>query len=183
MLSHEWSYRFILKDKEKGGKLYLHLRHQHKKYRKRYGSTARIGPIKNRIFIDERPKVVDEKSRLGDWEIDTIIGKNRKQAIITLVERFSRKMLCTKIPFRKAELTRKATISLLKPFVDSVLTITGDNGIEFAEHVAISKALNAQFYFAHPYASWERGLNENNNGLIRPSLALVIKFLLRLWIN
>lgn len=169
-LSHEWIYRFILKDKEKGGRLYLHLRHQHKKYRKRYGSPARNSPIKNRIFIDERPKIVDEKSRIGDWEIDTIIGKNRQQAIITIVERFSKKTICKKIPCRKAEITKEAMVNALKPVIDRVLIITGDNGIEFAEHEAISKALNAQFYFAHPYASWERGLNENTNGLIRQYL-------------
>lgn len=90
LISHERIYQFILKDKEKGGELYKHLRHQHKKYRKRYGSPERTGQLKNRRFIDERPKVVDEKSRIGDWEIDTI-GKNRKQAIVTLVERVSKK--------------------------------------------------------------------------------------------
>lgn len=166
-LSHEWIYRYVLKDKEKGGKLYLHLRHQHKKYRKRYGSPARTSPIKNRVFIDERPAVVNEKSRIGDWEIDTIIGKNRRQAIVTVVERFSKKVVCRKMPSRKAEITKEATISALKPFADKILTITGDNGVEFAGHEAISEALDTKFYFAHPYSSWERGLNENTNGLIR----------------
>ena len=166
-LSHEWIYRYILKDKEKGGKLYLHLRHQHKKYRKRYGSPARASPIKNRVFIDKRPAIVNEKSRIGDWEIDTIIGKNRRQAIVTIVERLSKKMVCKKMPSRKAEITKEATINALKPFANKVLTITGDNGVEFAGHEAISKALDAKFYFAHPYFSWERGLNENTNGLIR----------------
>jgi IS30 family transposase len=90
-LGKEWIYQFILKDKEKGGKLYLNLRHQNKKYRKRYGSPKRNRPIKNRRFIDERPKIVDEKGRIGDWEIDTIIGKQRKQAVISIVERFSKK--------------------------------------------------------------------------------------------
>lgn len=169
-ISHERIYQFILKDKESGGTLYLHLRHQHKKYRKRYGSPARTGPIKNRVFIDERPRIVDEKRRIGDWEIDTIIGKGRKQAIVTIVERFSKKMICAKIPCRKANVTRDAIINSLLPVSDFVLTITGDNGIEFAEHTAISKALKADFYFAHPYSSWERGLNENTNGLIRQYL-------------
>jgi IS30 family transposase len=146
---------------------YSHLRHQRKKYRKRYGSPARNGPIKDRVFIDERPKIVDEKSRIGDWEIDTIIGKGKTQAIITVVERRSKKLVCAKIPAKKAHLTKEATINALAPFTHSVLTITGDNGVEFAEHRAISKALNAQFYFAHPYSSWERGLNENTNGLVR----------------
>lgn len=166
-ISHERIYQYILKDKEKGGKLHLHLRHQHKKYRKRYGSLTRNGPIKNRISIDERPKIVDEKSRIGDWEIDTIIGKDRKQAIVTIVERFSKKVICKKIPNRKAEVTKEATINALKPLVNRVLTITSDNGIEFANHELICEALNTNFYFAHPYSSWERGLNENTNGLIR----------------
>lgn len=166
LISHERIYQFMLKDKNDSGNLYLHLRHQHKKYRKRYGSPAKKGPIKNRIFIDERPKVVDDKNRIGDWEIDTIIGKNRKQAIVTIVERFSKKTICKKVSCRKAELTKQATISMLKPLSDFVLTITADNGIEFAEHEAISQALNTEFYFAYPYSSWERGLNENTNGLI-----------------
>jgi IS30 family transposase len=110
---------------------------------------------------------VDEKSRIGDWEIDTIIGKDRKQSIVTIVERVSKKTVCKKITSKKAELAKQATIDGLKPFADLVLTITGDNGVEFAEHEAISAVLNAQFYFAHPYSSWERGLNENTNGLIR----------------
>lgn len=166
-ISHEWIYRFILKDKQMGGKLYLHLRHQNKKYRKRYGSPPRKGPIKNRIFIDDRPSIVNEKMRIGDWEIDTIVGKDKKKSIITIVERVSKKMICKKIECKKAEITRVATINALKPFSEAVFTITGDNGVEFAEHEIISKELNAQFYFAHPYSSWERGLNENTNGLIR----------------
>lgn len=169
-ISHERIYQYILQNKKQGGTLYLRLRHQSKKYRKRYGSPKRNSPIKNRIFIDERPKIVDSKTRIGDWEIDTIIGKNRKEAIITLVERVSKMTLCKKIKSRKAAVTREATICALKPFTDHVFTITGDNGVEFAEHEAIGQNLAAQFYFAHPYASWERGLNENTNGLIRQYL-------------
>lgn len=126
-ISHERIYQFILKDKTMGGKLYLHLRHQNKKYRKRYGSLKRSGPIKNRVFIDERPKIVDEKRRIGDWEIDTIIGKNRKQAIVTMVERVSKLTICKKVPSKHAQLVKDAIIRGLKPFVSSVLTITGDN--------------------------------------------------------
>ncbi len=148
------------------------MRHQHKKYRKRYGSPSptRTGPIKNRTFIDDRPKIVEEKKRVGDWEIDTIIGKNRKQSIVTIVERVSKKTVCKKITSKKAELTKQATINGLKPFADLVLTITGNNGVELAEHAEISEALNAKFYFAHPYSSWERCLNENTKGLIRQYL-------------
>lgn len=169
-LSHEWIYRFILKDKENGGKLYLHLRHQHKKYRKRYGSPARNGPIRNRIFIDERPKVVDEKSRIGDWEVDTIIGKQRKQAIVSVVERISKLTILKKVASKTAKLVKEATISSLRSCACPVLTITADNGSEFAYHEQVSKELNIDFYFAHPYSSWERGLNENTNGLVRQYL-------------
>jgi len=102
-----------VEDKEKGGKLYSHLRHQHKKYLKRYESPPRTGPIKNRIFTDDRPQIAAEKSKLGDWEIDTTIGKDRKQTIITLVERVSKKTPCKKVPSRKATLAKDAIISIL----------------------------------------------------------------------
>ena len=166
-ISHERIYQFILKDKQKGGSLYKHLRHQHKKYRKRYGSPKRQGPIKNRRFIDDRPAIVDEKTRIGDWEIDTIIGKNHKQAVVSIVERYSKKTILAKVNVKTAELVTSSVINSLKPLSDSVLTITSDNGSEFAYHEKISSALDADFYFAHPYSSWERGLNENTNGLVR----------------
>lgn len=169
-ISHERIYQFILKDKKKGGKLYLHLRHQHKKYRKRYGSPKRNFSIKNRVFIDDRPKIVDEKARIGDWEIDTIIGGGREQAIVTLVERVSKKVAMAKVVRKTAELVSEATINLLKPFPHATFTITGDNGTEFAYHEKIAQVLNTNFYFAHPYHSWERGLNENTNGLVRQYL-------------
>lgn len=169
-IGKEWIYQFILKDKQKRGKLYLNLRHQNKKYRKRYGSPKRKGPIKNRRFIDERPTIVAEKSRVGDWEIDTIIGKQRQQAVISIVERFSKKTILKKVSRRSAKNVTAATIEGLKLLSSSVLTITGDNGSEFAYHEEISKSLNTEFYFAHPYSSWERGLNENTNGLIRQYL-------------
>ncbi len=169
-IGKEWIYQFILRDKQNGGKLYLNLRHQNKKYRKRYGSPKRIGPIKNRRFIDERPKIVDEKNRIGDWEIDTIIGKQQKQAVISIVERFSKKIILRKVSKRTANSVALATIEGLKIYLDSVLSITADNGSEFAFHEKISKELNTDFYFAHPYSSWERGLNENTNGLVRQYL-------------
>lgn len=167
LLCHEYIYRFILKDKKNGGNLYLNLRHQNKKYRKRYGSNHMRGPIKNRKFIDDRPSIVETRERIGDWEIDTIIGKDRKEAIVSIVERKSRKTILKKVENKTAQLVYEATISGLKSLAKKVLTITGDNGSEFAYHEQISKKLNADFYFAHPYSSWERGLNENTNGLVR----------------
>lgn len=166
-LCHEYIYRFILKDKKNGGKLYLNLRHQNKKYRKRYGSNHKRGPIKNRIFIDQRPAVVNAKERLGDWEIDTIIGKDRKEAVVSIVERKSKFTILRKVNNKTAQMVTDATINGLKKYKRLVYTITADNGSEFAYHELISKELNADFYFARPYASWERGLNENTNGLVR----------------
>lgn len=166
-ISHERIYQFILEDKNEGGELYKHLRSKNKKYRKRYGSKKQSGPIKNRVSIDLRPKVVDEKSRIGDWEIDTIVGKGQKQAIVTIVERFSKYMVMKKLDHKSALITEKAVIALLAHHKDKLYTITADNGSEFANHKEISESLGIDFYFAHPYSSWERGLNENTNGLVR----------------
>lgn len=110
---------------------------------------------------------MNEKTRIGDWEIDTIVGKGHQQAIVTIVERFSKYTVMKKLENKNALLTEKAVIELLEPHQNKVCTITADNGTEFANHKKISKALNINFYFAHPYSSWERGLNENTNGLIR----------------
>ena len=165
-ISHEWIYQYILQDKENGGDLYLHLRCQ-KKRRKRYGSYNTRGQIINRVSIDERPAIVDKRSRIGDWELDTIIGKAHKQAIVTITERKTKLTLMRKVKQKTADNVAKAIIALLKPIAHRVHTLTADNGKEFAAHEHVANALNAKFYFAHPYASWERGLNENTNGLIR----------------
>lgn len=165
-VSHEWIYLYLLQDKRKGGDLYRHLRCQ-KTRRKRYGSHDRRGQITNRISIEKRPAIVDERARIGDWELDTIIGKGHQQAIVSLAERKSRLALIAKVPSKEAEGVKEAVIGLLSRLSKHVHTITSDNGKEFARHEAMAKALNADFYFAHPYASWERGLNENTNGLIR----------------
>ncbi len=166
-ISHERIYQFLIKDKQQDGTLYKNLRHQSKKYRKRYGSPARHGAIRNRRMIDERPQIVDEKSRIGDWELDTIVGENHKQAILSVVERVSKFTLLKKLSSKTSQLTQLALVDALKPYVDVVHTLTSDNGSEFARHEEVSKQLNADFYFAHPYSSWERGLNENTNGLVR----------------
>ncbi len=119
------------------------------------------------MSIDSRPAIVDLKSRIGDWEIDTVTGKNSKGYLITAVERKSKLTLVERVPDRQSESVAKALIKLLKPYKDNVITITSDNGKEFAEHQKIRKKLNADVYFAHPYHAWERGLNENTNGLLR----------------
>ena len=165
-VSHESIYQFILKDKRQGGNLYQHLRCK-KQRRKRYGSTNYRGQLVNRVSIDKRPAIVDTRSRLGDWELDTIIGKGHKQALVSLTERKSRLTLIAKVKRKSAELVSQSIRRLLEPIASKVITLTSDNGKEFARHQEIATALRAKFYFAHPYSSWERGLNENTNGLIR----------------
>jgi len=165
-VSHESIYLYILADKRAGGDLHKHLRCQNKR-RKRYGSYDRRGKMPNRVSIDERPGIVDRRQRIGDWEVDTIIGKGHYQAIVTLTERKSRFALLRKVDRRKAELVGEAVIDLLQPVADRANTITADNGKEFSEHERIAKELDIDFYFAHPYAAWERGANENMNGLVR----------------
>ncbi len=165
-VSHEWIYQHILKDKKQGGDLYVHLRCR-KKRKKRYGSREYRGQIPNMTSIEERPAIVDTRERLGDWEVDTIIGKGKKQAIVSLVERTSRLSLIYKVDHKTKNQVTEAIYTLLLPLKDDVYTLTSDHGKEFAGHETIAEKLEAKFYFAHPYASSERGLNENMNGLIR----------------
>jgi len=165
-VSHEWIYQHIYTDKKNGGDLHCFLRCQ-KQRKKRYGSINRRGKIPNRIGIDQRPAIVDEKVRIGDWEADTIIGKGHQGAIVSLVERKSKYTLLEKVAGKKAGLVADAEIRLLTPFKDKVHTITKDNGLEFCDHARVAKIIGADTFFAHPYASWERGLNEYTNGLVR----------------
>lgn len=164
LVSAEWIYQYVLKDKAKGGGLHKHLRHKVGKYRRRYGKQDKRGRIVGRIGIDKRPAIVEKRARFGDWESDTIQGKGLA-SLVTVVERKTGLTRIRKVARATAELTAKAMIEALSCFV--VKTNTSDNGKEFAHHHKVSKALNCQFYFAHPYHSWERGTNENTNGLIR----------------
>ena len=166
-ISHQSIYSFVKDNYKKGGKLYKHLRYSGKKRKKKYGASELRGQIKDRVMIDERPCVVDEKSRIGDWEVDTIIGKNHKGVIVTAVERKSKYIIASKVINKSASVVSDALIRVLGKCKKKVFTITGDNGKEFAYHKKVAKSLGAKFYFAHPYCSWERGLNENSNGLIR----------------
>ena len=165
-ISHEWIYQYILKDKQAGGDLYRHLRCQ-KKHRKRYGTYDRRGKLPNCRSIEERPAIVNNRKRLGDWEVDTLTGKNHQQALLTLTERKSRFTLLAKVSRRTARGVRQQVCRLLLPVRDKVHTLTSDHGKEFADHEQIAEVLNLKFYFAHPYAAWERGTNENTNGLLR----------------
>jgi IS30 family transposase len=166
-ISAQTIYRHIWTDKRAGGKLFWHLRHRGKKYNKRGAKNAGRGLIPGRVDIDQRPGIVEEKSRLGDWEIDTIIGKNHIGAIVSLVDRASKYTRIHLVPNKKAGVVSAAIVSELKDLPHKVHTLTADNGKEFAKHAEISASLNADVYFAKPYASWQRGLNEHTNGLIR----------------
>jgi len=166
-LHHETIYQLILTDKEHGGDLYAHLRIMSKSYRKRYGCYDNRGQIRNRKSIEERPNVVDRKNRLGDWEGDTIIGKGRKGALLTMVERKSLSVVIGRLAGKNAEALASKLIDRFAELGAPMKTITFDNGLEFADHGRISEVLDVDIYFAHPYSSWERGANENTNGLIR----------------
>ena len=166
-LSPQRIYQHIQADRQAGGMLYRHLRHSQKKRKKRYGKADARGQIKGRISIDQRPAIVEEKSRIGDWEIDLVMGRARTGALVSVVERRSRYTVLGKVPSKQAEHVAAATIALLAAHKGHTQTITADNGKEFAHHATISQALDTAVYFAHPYHAWERGLNENTNGLIR----------------
>jgi IS30 family transposase len=169
-IHHETIYRFIYTNKANGGRLYKHLRHKNKKYHKRSNVYGQRGVIIDRVMIDKRPKVVDKKSRIGDLEIDTVIGKNHVGALVTIVDRKSKFALIKKVKSKQAKEVTAALIEMLTPIAPVVQTITSDNGKEFAYHKEVSQAIKADFYFANPYHSWERGLNEHTNGLIRQYL-------------
>jgi IS30 family transposase len=166
-ISHEWIYQYLLDDKRNGGQLYKNLRHSHRKRKKRYGSREKRGQIPNRVSIDKRPEIVETRRRIGDWEADTIIGRNHKGAMVTLVERKSKYTLIRKINRKTSLLLNNAVSELTKNIKERFVTMTVDNGSEFAGHEKITSKLGVDVYFAHPYHSWERGLNENTNGLIR----------------
>src|ERR671913_269498 len=165
-VSHECIYLYVYADKRRGGTLHHHLRSQ-KKQRKRYSGYIRRGQIPNRTSIDERPQIVASKGRFGDWEADTIIGARHKGGILSAVERKSKLVRLRKLTTKSAAEMKDNSIELLAPLAAKVHTITVDNGKEFCEHEQIAAGLQARIYFAHPYASWERGLNENTNGLVR----------------
>lgn len=176
LVSHESIYLHIWKNKRDGGDLYTHLRRQGKKYDKRRHGKSTRGQIKNRVSIDDRPAVVEDKSRIGDWEIDTMIGKGHSGALVTIVERVTKFTVSAQVEGKNAAAVMAATLALLLPLKDFVHTITADNGKEFAYHEEISDRLSCDVYFAHPYSSWERGLNENTNGLLRQYFPKITDF-------
>ncbi|MCF7805103.1 MAG: IS30 family transposase [Candidatus Marinimicrobia bacterium] len=168
-VSHEWIYEYIYRDQTAGGPLHTHLRCQ-KTQRKRYGTYGKRGPIPHRVSISQRPATVDTRERIGDWEGDTILGKGRSQALVSLVDRATRFTLLAKVDRKAADAVQAAIVRLLRPYPAQTHTLTLDNGPEFARHQTMTQKLHMAVYFAHPYSAWERGTNENTNGLVRQYL-------------
>ena len=167
-VSHERIYQHIWQDKAQGGLLYKKLRiGGTKQRRKRRNSRDMRGTIKNRIGIEQRPEIVERKIRIGDWEGDTVVGKNHQGALVTLVDRKSKLTLIGKVNRYTAGAVEKTIISLMDFLPRRNYTLTVDNGKEFASHESVADALRIRVYFADPYSAWQRGLNENTNGLIR----------------
>ena len=166
-VSIERIYQHIWQDKKNHGDLHTHLRRQGRRYRKRGASKDSRGVIRNRVSIDERPAIVEKRARFGDIEVDLIIGKNHNQAILTINDRASGVLKMKKIPSKQASVVTEAITTLLEDWKPYLHTITADNGKEFAGHQEVAESLSIDYFFAHPYHSWERGSNENLNGLIR----------------
>lgn len=166
-VSIERIYQYVWKDKKDGGELYTHLRSNRKTYRKRGASKDKRGQIFGRIGIEKRPVEVDQKQRIGDTEVDLIIGKDHKGALVTINDSACGLLKMRKSNSKEASEIEKIVIKSLEPWKPFMHTMTSDNGKEFANHLNISKALEIKYYFARPYHSWERGANENLNGLLR----------------
>lgn len=175
-VSHELIYQFIWKDKRQKGTLYLDLRNRGRRYKKRSVIYDKRGTIPNRTDISQRPPEVELRERFGDLEIDLIIGKNHKNAILTINDRATGLAKLRKLTGKDAEQLARATINCLKEWKPLLHTITSDNGKEFAFHQMIAKELNIDFFFAEPYASWQRGSNENYNRLVRQYIPKKVDF-------
>jgi IS30 family transposase len=166
-VSIERIYQHIWKDKKEKGDLHTHLRRQGRRYRKRGASKDSRGIIKNRVSIEQRPVIVEKRERFGDLEVDLIIGKNHNQAILTINDRASGMLKMKKVPSKESVVVTQAINELLADWKPYLHTLTADNGKEFAGHEEVAGYLEIDYFFAKPYHSWERGSNENLNGLIR----------------
>ena len=166
-ISHETIYQHVWRDKKAGGDLYKHLRCASKKCRKRYRSYGRLAGKRD---ITERPASIEERTEIGHWEVDTVMGSPDKHCIFTMVERKSSLVAIGKLENRTKDEVKKRVVSLIRAQEHPVQTMTADNGTEFHGYKKIEKLTAVEFYFAKPYHSWERGLNENTNGLIRQYL-------------
>jgi IS30 family transposase len=169
-ISPETIYKYILRDKKNGGRLYKHLRIMPKTRRKRYNTKDSRGRLEGKRHISTRPKTINDRSEFGHWEADTVIGSDRHNCLLTMVERKTGYLIIKKLAARTAALTTAAAIEAVKEHYHQFRTITFDNGTEFHDYDTLEKSQLVTCYFATPYHSWERGTNENTNGLIRQYL-------------
>jgi IS30 family transposase len=165
-ISHETIYRYVWDERRHGGALYLHLRGARKKRRKRYGRYDSRGRLAGKRMISERPPGAENRSRVGHLEGDTVLGTD-KHALLTLVDRKTGYVLIGKLRARTVEATNRRAIELINNAARRTRSVTVDNGTEFHGYKAIEAATAADFFFATPHHSWERGTSENTNGLIR----------------
>lgn len=170
-MSKETIYRFVRRDRRAGGQLWRELRIMSKYGRKRRGSPATRGRLIGKSHISERPESVDRRCRIGHWEGDTVMGSDLRHCVLTLVERVTGKVLIMKLSARNKEQAAAALIEAIKQIGrGKICSVTLDNGTEFHDYRRVEQATKVKFYFATPYHSWERGTNENTNGLIRQYL-------------
>jgi IS30 family transposase len=170
-ISHETIYRFIWADKREGGTLYTHLRGARKQRRKRYGSYDSRGRLAGKRPITTRPGVVDARTQVGHWEADTMLGAGQSgPCVLTMVERKTGYLVLGRLRARRADEVNRRATQLIQAQPHPVRTITVDNGTEFHEYAALERATATRFYFATPHHAWERGTNENTNGLLRQYL-------------
>ncbi len=175
-ISPEWIYQYVFANRRMGGTLYQHLRLL-RKHKKRSRVSGRRGRLPNTTSIELRPPIVNERRRLGDWEVDTLLGQRSGPVLVTLTERKSRLTLLARAERPSSPAVRQQVCRLLLPYKEKTWSITSDHGKEFAEHEAIAQTLGISFYFAHPYSAWERGTNENTNGLLRQYFPKHVSFL------
>jgi IS30 family transposase len=170
-ISHETIYRHIWADKRAGGDLHCHLRGARKRYRKRYGQRDSRGRLPGKRPITTRPACVDARTRIGDWEGDTILGADgTRPCVLSLVERKTGYVLLGQLGARTAAAVQQRAAALLARPRHPIHTLTLDNGTEFHGYAALEAVTGAQVYFATPHHAWERGTNENTNGLVRQYL-------------
>ena len=165
-VSHETIYKHIWLDKRRGGTLHQHLR-QRLKYRKRYGTHEKRGRVAGKRHISERPAAAQHRREIGHWEMDTVVGKGSKHCIVSLVERVTGCVLIGKLRERTVAALNQRLLQIVNGHPHLFKTITADNGTEFHGYRQIEQLTGIPIYFATPYHSWERGTNENTNGLIR----------------
>jgi IS30 family transposase len=166
-VSHERIYQFVWDDKKQGGRLYRHMRTKGRRYAKRGNENGKRGQIIGRVDIEQRPAAVEEKQRVGDLEMDLVIGRGHSGVLLTINDRATGMLKMAILESKEAAMVQAKAVELLADWKPHLHTVTTDNGKEFAYHQKVAEQLEVDCYFARPYHSWERGANENLNGLVR----------------